>query len=78
MAGATEYADCISSEGVRPPTNECPNNDTKQSDGKAPVMLELWGMWSTPSLPSFPGLLWPGVAALGRVLYMEQIEFFDI
>ena len=26
--------------------------DTKQSDGEALVMLELWGIWSTPSLPS--------------------------
>ena len=26
-------------------------------------MLELWGMWSTPSLPSLPGPLWPGVVA---------------
>ena len=26
-------------------------------------MLELWGMWSTPLLPSLPGLLWPGVVA---------------
>ena len=37
--------------GVRPPlTYECPRYDTKSSDGEAPVMLELWGMWSTPSL----------------------------
>ena len=27
------------------------------------VMLELWGMWSTPLLPSLPGRLWPGVVA---------------
>ena len=26
-------------------------------------MLELWGMRSTPSLPSIPGPLWPGVVA---------------
>ena len=26
-------------------------------------MLELWGMQSTPSLPSLPGSLWPGVVA---------------
>ena len=31
--------------------NECPGNDTKQSDGEVPVMLELWGMQSTSSLP---------------------------
>ena len=27
-------------------------------------MLEIWGMRSTPSLPSFPGPLWPVVVAL--------------
>ena len=26
-------------------------------------MLELWGLWSTPLLPSLPGSLWPGVVA---------------
>ena len=26
-------------------------------------MLELWGMRSTPLLPSLPGPLWPGVVA---------------
>ena len=26
-------------------------------------MLKLWGMQSTPSLPSLPGPLWPGVVA---------------
>ena len=30
--------------------------DTKISDGETPVMMELWGMWSTPSLPLLPGL----------------------
>ena len=49
--------------GVRPPPNECPGYDTKQSDGEVPAMLELWGMRSTPSLPSLPGPLWPGVVA---------------
>ena len=33
--------------------NECPIYDTKQFDGETPV-LELWGMWSTSWLPSFP------------------------
>ena len=41
-------------------------------------MLVLWGMWSTPSLPSFPGPIWPGVVAPDRVLTMGQIELFDI
>ena len=44
---------------VRPSTDEYPRYDTKQSDSKVPVILELWGMRSTPSLPSLPGPLWP-------------------
>ena len=59
---------------VRSPPNECPGYDTKQSDGEAPVKLELWEMRSTPSLPSFPGPLWPGVVAPDRVLPIGQIE----
>ena len=47
---------CISS-------NECPGYDIKQSDGQAPVMLELWEMKSTLSLSSLPGPLWPEVVA---------------
>ena len=46
----------------RPSPNECPGYD-KLSDVEVPVMLELWGMQSTPSLPSLPGPLWPGVVA---------------
>ena len=57
-------------KGVRPPPNECLGYDTKQSDCKIPSMLELWGMRSTPSLPSLPGPLWPGVVAPDRALSM--------
>ena len=54
--------------------NECSGYDTKQSDVEVPVMLELWGMRSTPSLPSLPGPLWPDVVTLDQVLYMVQIK----
>ena len=37
-------------------------------------MLDLWGMRSTPSLPTLPGPLWPGVVVPDRVLSMSQIE----
>ena len=37
-------------------------------------MLELWGMWSTPSMPWLQGPVWPGVVALDRTLSMGQIE----
>ena len=36
-------------------------------------MLELWGMQSTPSLPSLPGALWLRLIAPDRVLSMGQI-----
>ena len=42
--------------------------DSKQSDGEDPVMLEIWGMRSTSSLPSLSGPLWPGVLAPDRIL----------
>ena len=46
--------------------------DIKLSDGEAQAQ-EIWGMY-TPSLPSIPGPLWPGVVALDRILSMGQIE----
>ena len=60
--------------GLRPLPNEWPEYDTKQSDSEALVMLELWGMRSTLSLPSLPGLLGPGVVAPNRALSMGQME----
>ena len=56
------------------PTNECPRYDTKQSDCDVSVMLELWGTWSTPSLPSRPGPLWPGVVSPNKAQSMGLIE----
>ena len=64
-AGAVEYTNCISADGY-----EYSGYDTKQSDGEVSVMLELWGMRSTPSLPLLPGPLWPGVVAPNRALSM--------
>ena len=63
--------------GARPLTNEFPVYDTKQS-GEVPIMLELWGMRSTPSFPSLPGPLWHGVVAPGRVLSIGQIELNSV
>ena len=53
---------------------QCPGYNTKQSDGEVLDMLELLGMQSIPPLPLLPSLLWPGVVAPNRVLYMGQIE----
>ena len=61
LVGVVEYTDCFSAEGKTP--NECPGYDTKQSDNEVQVMLELWGMQRTPSLPSFPRPLRPNVVA---------------
>ena len=64
--------------GVRPPHNESPRYDTKQSDGEVPVMLELWGMQSTPLLPSLPGPLWPVVVApnKGPIYGLNRIKLW--
>ena len=69
--GAAEsYTDCISAE--KDSLNECPEYDTKQSDGVASIMLDIWGM------PLLPGPLQPGVVTPDRVLSMGQIKVFDI
>ena len=60
--------------GVTHPPNECPGYDSKKSNGEVPVMLELWGMWSSPSLPSLQGPPWPEVVEPDTVLCMGQIE----
>ena len=62
-----EYTDCISEEGLDRPPNECP-----ESDGEAPVMLELWGMQSIVIVPR------SNLVAPDSILYMGQIELSDI
>ena len=49
-------------------------DDTNQSDNETSVMLDLWGMRSTPSLPSLLDPLWLGVVAPDRILSMDPIE----
>ena len=49
--------------GVRLPQYMSWRYDPRQSDDEAPIILKLWGMWSTPSFPSLPGRLWPWVVA---------------
>ena len=63
--------------GVRHLPQRIPRYDIKQSDGIAPV-LELWRMWSAPSLLLFPGPISPEVIAPDRVLSIDQIELFEI
>ena len=41
-------------------------------------MMDLWGMWSTTSIPSLPGPLSPGVGSPDRILSMGQRELFDL
>ena len=67
------YTDCISVEGQDFP-ERFPGYDTKLSDGEASVMLELWRMRSTPSLPSLQGPLWPGGVTFDSVLSVGKIE----
>ena len=63
---------------LRPPPNERPGYDIKQSDDEALVMPELWGMRSNSSLPSLSVPLWLGVVAPDRVISMGLIELFEI
>ena len=72
-AVAAEYTDCISAEGLNSP-KESPGYDTKQSDGEATVMLELWGMLCTSLFPSLPGPLWSSVVVSDRALSTAKIE----
>ena len=62
--------------GIEP--RECPWCDINQSDFQAPVILEPWGMWGTPSFPSLPDPLRPEMVAPDRGLSMGQIELLDI
>ena len=41
-------------------------------------MLELWEIWSTPSLQSLPGLLWAGVLAPDGVQSIGRIELNSV
>ena len=68
-AGAVEYTDCSCAEGQDSPNNR-PVYDTKQSDNEIPVMMELWGMRSTLSLPLLLGPLWPDMFAPDKTLSM--------
>ena len=63
--------------GKNPLPNKRSGYDTKQSNNEAPVMLELWEMRSTPSLPSLSGPLLLVVGAPESVLSIGQIELFD-
>ncbi len=63
-------------EGYDTP-QRCPEYDTNPSDGEVPAMLELWGMWSTSSLPLLPCPLriLSGTTTPGQS--MGQVELFD-
>ena len=73
-AWAVEYTNWFSAYGLDSPPKRVSCYDTKQSEVEVPILLDLWGMQSTPSLPLLPGPFWPGVVAPGRVLSVGQIE----
>ena len=59
--------------GVRLLPNEFPGYDTKKSDGKVLVMLELWEMRSIPSSPSLSCSLGPnGNTWLGSIYGLNR------
>ena len=57
LGGAVEYAVCNSVEGYDA-INGYIGYDTKHSDSNPPIKLKRWGMQSTTSYLSLPGLLW--------------------
>ena len=61
--------------GIRSP-HECLRYDIKPSDGEAPA-IEIWEMWSTPSLLLLLGPLWLEVVVPNRLLsgQMEQTVY---
>ena len=61
-------------EGLRPPSNDCRGYDTKPSHDEA-FVLELWGIWSTSSLPLLLVPLWPEIPV--KVLSIGQIQLFN-
>ena len=74
---AAEYTDSFSEEGLDS-SNECPGYETQQSDDEDQVMLELWGIRSTPSCPSLQDPLKPVAVAPKRALYMGQIKLNSV
>ena len=75
--GGAHFAASLQRVKTRP-SNECPVYNMKQTDGESPVITELWGIRSTPSLPSLPGSPWPWLLTPDRILSMGQIELFVI
>ena len=59
-----------------PPTNEYPGYDIKLSAGEA-LVLELWEIWSIPSLSLLPGSLWLEMMVPVRASFMGQIELHN-
>ena len=68
---AVKYTSYISSEGYDPP-NKCPTYDIKQSDGEAPVILELWGNVEYSFIAIVPRFTGPKWKHLIRDLSMGQ------
>ena len=61
---------------MTPTHNQRPGYDTKPSYGEA-LVLEFWGMWSTPSLPVTPCSLWPEKEIPVKIPSIGQIELFN-
>ena len=63
----------VSLQRSKPPPqcNECSGYDTKQSDDETPVILGLWGMQGSPSLPLPLGQLLFSEVSPERVLWVK-------
>ena len=55
--------------------NECLGYDTKQLNGEASIMPELWGIQGTPSFPSTPSSFWPKMHLIESYLWGKYLTF---
>ena len=73
VAEDAEYTDCFSAKGLDS-SNECSGYSTKQSDGKALLMLEPWRNAECLFIAIAPWFTQAGVEAPDWVLSIGQIE----
>ena len=72
-----EYSDCISLRRGKNPHSrkkKCPDTKLHLVVSVQCPVLEIWGVWSSPSLPLLPGSLWVVVPVC--VSFMGQVGQF--
>ena len=85
LAGAVDYANCITAEGYDPPPpNECPGYNTKPSDGEAPILGFENVKYPFITISSRSILTWNGSICYGSnyrssiLLYLKPFNYVQI